>query len=215
VIPPSLKVSTKPGQLQSAKHCSLVEWAKVIATKIDLVTVGGAVRLFLSFGSDRSNIGNISSGVVKSFIDCMYPLYGGKFGHPDDWRIEHLTVEKGVSTVPELGVRVRMWDINGSPTPTPFDPLAQLNQEPVLTLSGQSQTGTPENPCRPGSAKHLVCEAAFAKNSAEKTKSGLEGLRPGSSRHLKQYIADLRSTNGLDIVISGGSVVYRGYLIGR
>ncbi len=52
------------------------------------------------------------------------------------------------------------------------------------------------NPCRPGSAKHLVCEAAFAGDSVEKTKSDLEHLRPGAGGHLDDCIR----TSGLRTV---------------
>jgi len=38
------------------------------------------------------NIGEISAGTVKSTIDCLWPIIGGKGGAPDDWRIKDMLI---------------------------------------------------------------------------------------------------------------------------
>ena len=43
---------------------------------------------------ERVNIGEISTGTVKSTIDCLWPIIGGKGGAPEDWRIDELLVER-------------------------------------------------------------------------------------------------------------------------
>lgn len=61
----------------------------------------------LQFANSKINIGDIATGPVKSIIDCLYPIIGGKSGAPDDWKIDRLRVEKGVGGI-NGGVRIRI-----------------------------------------------------------------------------------------------------------
>lgn len=44
---------------------------------------GAPVGIELRFGA-RLNLGDIATGRVKSVIDCLYPVIGGRLGAPDD-----------------------------------------------------------------------------------------------------------------------------------
>ncbi len=63
----------------------------------------------LQFGGSELNIGDVSTGRVKNVLDCLYPLIGGAASGPEDWRVTHLHVEKGVQTVPLGAVRVTVY----------------------------------------------------------------------------------------------------------
>lgn len=60
----------------------------------------------LQFGGPRVNIGEVSTGTVKSLLDCLYPVLGGRAGAPEDWRVDCLHVEKAVGSVPDGQVRM-------------------------------------------------------------------------------------------------------------
>ena len=66
----------------------------------------------LLFGSEKINIGDIATGKIKSLIDCLYPIIGGRSGNPEDWRIDTLIVHKGISTLLQDSVRVSIWRSN-------------------------------------------------------------------------------------------------------
>lgn len=66
-----------------------------------------AVRVL--FGSEKINIGDIATGKVKSLIDCLYPIIGGISEYPEDWRINSLTVHKGITTLEHDSVRISIW----------------------------------------------------------------------------------------------------------
>jgi hypothetical protein len=60
----------------------------------------------LEFGGSRVNIGNVATGPVKSVIDCLQPILGGRFGNPDDHRIVLLLVSKRAPGLVDGAVRV-------------------------------------------------------------------------------------------------------------
>ena len=67
------------------------------------------VSIRLSFAGTKVNLGNIATGVVKSTIDCLYPLLGGAAGAPDDWKVNSLQCEKGAADEPAEGVLIEVW----------------------------------------------------------------------------------------------------------
>jgi hypothetical protein len=69
----------------------------------------GRFTLRLMFSTQKLNIGEIADGRVKNLIDCLYPIVGGSSGNPDDWRIDSVLVQKGVSSLPQESVRVSVW----------------------------------------------------------------------------------------------------------
>lgn len=71
----------------------------------------GALSCALAFGSGRINLGDISSGVIKSLIDCLYPLWGGVVCAPADHRIDLLTAARAIPGVPLNAVNVEVWDL--------------------------------------------------------------------------------------------------------
>ena len=56
---------------------------------------GPHLVLHLAFGDGSLNIADISTGVVKATLDCLYPILGGVAGAPDDHRINELFVRRG------------------------------------------------------------------------------------------------------------------------
>ena len=58
----------------SAKDRVLVDWAEQVGRRSDSLSEIKLARLFLSFGSERTNIGDIAIGTVKSLVVCLYPL---------------------------------------------------------------------------------------------------------------------------------------------
>lgn len=68
--------------------------------------------LKLQFGSCKINIGDISTGKVKSIIDCLYPLIGGNAGNPEDWRIDKISIVKEVEGLSDDMVRITLWGMN-------------------------------------------------------------------------------------------------------
>ena len=54
------------------------------------------------------NLGDSATGVVKSTIDCLYPLLGGTTGAPDDWKVDNLLGEKGAPDAPAEGVLIEV-----------------------------------------------------------------------------------------------------------
>jgi len=63
----------------------------------------------LQFGGTKVNIGDIATGKVKTLIDCLYPVIGGSKGKPEDWRVDVLQVEKGVTNLKNNSVRISIW----------------------------------------------------------------------------------------------------------
>lgn len=68
------------------------------------------------------------------------------------------------------------------------------------------------NPCRPGSRKHIVCDAALRGDTLTAVRRRLDEAERGAGARLNEYISDLRSENRLDIRIDGDRLVYRGRL---
>lgn len=62
--------------------------------------------IHLKFDNTKINIGDIATGVVKSTIDCLYPIIGGEAGAPRDDRISILQVEKSHSWSKRNGVHI-------------------------------------------------------------------------------------------------------------
>jgi len=53
----------------------------------------------LCFADSRVNIGDVSTGRVKSLVDCLFPVVGGSAGAPHDWKIDRLTVSKAAMSI--------------------------------------------------------------------------------------------------------------------
>ena len=71
----------------------------------------------LKYGSSKINIGSIHSesrnaARVKGVIDRLYPIIGGNGGNPikpEDWKINTLYVEKGVSYLKENELEIKIY----------------------------------------------------------------------------------------------------------
>jgi hypothetical protein len=53
-------------------------------------------RFAIDLASEAINLGGIATGPVKTLIDGMWPILGGRPGAPDDGRITALVVRKGI-----------------------------------------------------------------------------------------------------------------------
>lgn len=93
----------------SARSPEAARWAADVRHRHAPGWTPVSCTLYLGF-SDRSlNLGDIATGRVKSFVDCLYPLLGGRVGAPADDRVVCLIVEKGVEHLPPHGVMVSLW----------------------------------------------------------------------------------------------------------
>jgi hypothetical protein len=70
---------------------SLLDWLK---KSYVAKPVGNMVGVELGFEGYSINLGDISTGPVKSCIDCLQPILGGPEGNPDDGRISDLLVKR-------------------------------------------------------------------------------------------------------------------------
>jgi len=68
------------------------------------------------------------------------------------------------------------------------------------------------NPCRKGTRKAIVCDSALNEASVELTRGELDKIEIGTGCRLAEYVADLRSENGLDIQIIDGKLICVGRL---
>jgi len=84
-----------PGPLpRSAKDPDMPTWIYEVFDR-EKSNSDVSYSVHLKFDDAKINIGDISTGIVKSTIDCLYPIIGGVPGSPEDWRISILRVEKG------------------------------------------------------------------------------------------------------------------------
>jgi len=75
---------------KSARDESFAEWVKSL---LKITPSGESFAVYLTF-SEHVNLGDIATGPVKHVLDNLYPVFGGKAGSPEDWKIEKLFVEK-------------------------------------------------------------------------------------------------------------------------
>lgn len=92
---------------KNATDVNFIEWVEQrVATGIQRRE---RYSMKIEFGGLAVNIGEIATGKVKSIIDCMVPVIGGKYGVPEDWRINRLLVSKGAKDLNTGQVRIRIW----------------------------------------------------------------------------------------------------------
>ena len=72
----------------------------------------GPVGVSITFRESRLNLGDIGTGPIKTVIDGLWPLLGGRRGKPNDGRVTALIARKGVV---DLGgtVMVKVVGLNG------------------------------------------------------------------------------------------------------
>lgn len=117
--PPEVIIGTKDpffdeiyeGELpKRATDPEIPTWINSLGTNVK-INEDGRFSLRLQFGGNKVNIGDIVTGKVKSTIDCLYPLIGGKRGDPEDYKIDFLQVEKNVKDINESAVRISVWNV--------------------------------------------------------------------------------------------------------
>ena len=59
----------------------------------------GGVGVAIDFARPGVNIGDIGTGPVKTMIDGLWPILGGRHGAPHDGRVAALRIRKGVTGV--------------------------------------------------------------------------------------------------------------------
>jgi hypothetical protein len=74
-----------------AKNEPMLDWMKKNYVERPIEKMVGVELGFEGYGV---NLGDISTGPVKSCIDCLQPILGGPEGNPDDGRISDLLVKR-------------------------------------------------------------------------------------------------------------------------
>lgn len=215
--PPLLNSVYAGSMPRSARDPEPARWCEELLRTGVRVPGDRALACYLGFGSEDINLGDIATGITKSLIDCFYPIWGGVARFPADHRIDRLTVVRGVSGIAPGAVRVAVWDLPRLVHPGgSYRGLAPAHPPRKGEHAMQNRFEKAiSNPCRPGTPKHLVCEAAIGGWPLERICRELDALKPGSSRRLSQYISDLRSENGLDIGHDGRNMWCRGWISRR
>ncbi|MGI6670537.1 MAG: hypothetical protein ACOX58_03035 [Christensenellales bacterium] len=75
-----------------------------------LETSSNNIGISLVFVNHRRSIASLSDGMVKHVIDCLYPLYGGIGGRPNDHLISNLTIKRIQVPGIQQHIKVIMWD---------------------------------------------------------------------------------------------------------
>jgi len=133
-------------------------WAWQLRSERGIDWTPDTCSLFLGFSSPKVNLGDISTGVVKAFIDCLYPWIGGTAGAPDDHRISRLIVQKGAHGLSHDSVNVKLWASGRITQPL----LPGQRRESVRRMKLKPKTadgchyGAISNPYRPGTGKWTV-----------------------------------------------------------
>ena len=201
----------------SARSPELATWARELRVSRGVNWIPNSCCLYLDFPTGSTNLGDVSTGVVKAFIDCLYPWLGGVEQRPQDHRIHELIVAKGHSGTVDGGVLVRLWAHGRIPSVLPLIPSAEPEPPRVASSRRPSRelarpsSGPIRNPSPPGTGKHIVCEGALQGKSLAEVTADLDRNVPGTGRRLREYMSDLRSENRLDIRIEDGKLVCYGF----
>jgi hypothetical protein len=59
--------------------------------------------------AEHPNLGEVATGGIKPFIDCMWPLLAGSAGKPEDWRIDNLLLTRECEDVADDAVAITVW----------------------------------------------------------------------------------------------------------
>lgn len=94
---------------RSATDGPVSEWLLALCTRHGWNRIPEDCTLYLGFGDGKVNIGDIAAGKVKALIDNLWPLLGGERGRPEDHRVSHLIVEKGVAGLVHNQVAIKLW----------------------------------------------------------------------------------------------------------
>jgi len=194
--PPALQGVYRGILPRNARAPEVAAWASRLVS--GATEIPSRCIVHLAFGSSTVNIANISTGVVKSFVDCLYPILGGRAGAPEDYRVSQLIVEKGAAGLAPDEVRARFW----------FEGVREAslawNAVPVTSAPITKECSTMTNPCRPGSAKWTVAQGAIEQKSESQVRAELRALSPRYEHRMKEYIGDLWSENRFRVRIVAG-----------
>ncbi len=103
---------------RSAKSIELAEWSRSLPGRDRIETGRSPLAVRVGFGTARINLGDIATGVLKSVIDCLYPIWGGLPGRPNDHRICQLWVEKAADGLNANQISVQAWNaVSDGPQP--------------------------------------------------------------------------------------------------
>jgi hypothetical protein len=198
---------------RSARSIPVAVWAWTIRSRASVQWIPTSATLFIGFGGSTVNLGDVATGPVKSFMDCLYPWLGGGPGYPEDHRVSRLIVAKGWPGIPLGCTVVKLWAHGQTPRELPRMPREADYSVAVSPITGEDSqmANSIRNPCRKGSAKWIVCEAALSQKPVADVRRQLDDLKQGSGSRLSEYVSDLRSENRLNISIEGGVLVCHGY----
>jgi hypothetical protein len=200
---------------RSAKDEAVHGWAWDQRKAVHPGTVPKRAALWLDFGDGTVNLGDIATGRVKNFIDCLYPIIGGAAGSPDDHRFERIVVTRSADRAVSADVRVRIEAtgfVDSGLGPRPGSSGAGRPAEPARKRNEVEQKSRPgsrpaSNPCMYGTCKWLVVQAAIEGWSRDRLLSELQAHPRGKGANMQQYITDVRTENHLALVWRDGQLV--------
>lgn len=215
---PTLRETYRGVLPSSATSPEVATWAAVCMRQSGAAWPESCV-LRLEFGSRVLNIASISSGGVKAFVDCLFPFYGGLPGRPEDHRIQHLIVQRGVADLDEKEVRVSLWNQGRRPVSSqahaadqPKSASVHSPSRPTSAPPASRSSVAISNPCAPNTRKWVVLECARKGQTKSEAVLELDRLWMGAGARLGDYIGDIRSENRIDIRVEDGRLVIHGRL---
>jgi hypothetical protein len=91
----------------------------------------------LAFGDDVRDITWVEGVPIKPVVDCLFPVFGGRPGAPDDWKVDAIQVERGR---PDLrgACAIKIWELAAPQR----NPQAHVAPTAVVTLSSMRLSRT-------------------------------------------------------------------------
>lgn len=192
---------------RNARAPELAAWARERRAG-SRASVVDRVALCLEFGASQLNIADISTGVVKAVIDCLYPVYGGQPGAPEDFRVRHLVVKKGVEGLSPSQLRVTFWFEEFAQPSVTSEGARRSQPSPIPAAPSKvSQAASGLNLPRIGSGKWVVYTSAQKRRAVAEVLAQLDRIKPGMSRNIRALISDLWSEHRIRVRIVEGVLV--------
>lgn len=95
--------------------------------------------LELAFGPEVEDISWAAERPIKPIVDCLFPLFGGLGGAPDDWKVERLLVRRYDPAL-RGACAVRAWRLDGVPDAL-RRPAAEGASRPAISRTSHPASG--------------------------------------------------------------------------
>lgn len=94
--------------------------------------------LELGFGDDIRDITWVAEAPIKPVVDCLFPVFGGPPGAPDDWKVHALQVERGRQDL-RGACSVKVWAMPEAPGGS----VGHVTTSKVVTLARERAATSP------------------------------------------------------------------------